>query len=169
MNSVKVLSLCTLCKVKLTFASTCFCIYTHLKILLCAVCKNFAQKLCKLGSVFSLFKSILCKCGRNLGIAFSVCNSCHCKIHTDFAAFSLKVSSEILENIFAYALSNANLVNCCERCLLVHLLKFFLRCLTNRASLGSFGTFINITAYCAIPFHNYFSFVINISVLLPNI
>ena len=58
--------------------------YTHLKVLLCAVCYNFAKKFCEFSSVFCFFVSSFFPVKSDFRIAFSVSYSCHCKIHSYF-------------------------------------------------------------------------------------
>ena len=50
-DCIEVSGFCTFCKVEFTCCSAVLCIYTHLKVFLCAVCNNFAEKFSKFRSV----------------------------------------------------------------------------------------------------------------------
>ena len=83
MDSVKTLLLSHLCKSGFACCCAVLGFNSHFKILLCAVGNNFAEKLCKLSGMLCLFVSSLFPIETDLGIALSVSNSCHCKIHAN--------------------------------------------------------------------------------------
>ena len=82
MDCIEVCSFCTFCKVEFTCCCAVFCFYSHFKVLLCAVCYNFAKKFCEFSSVFCFFVSSFFPVKSDFRIAFSVSYSCHCKIHS---------------------------------------------------------------------------------------
>ena len=59
MDRVKTSDLCSLSEICLTSSSAVLSLNSHLEVLLCAVCNNFAEELCKFSSVLSLFVSCL--------------------------------------------------------------------------------------------------------------
>src|SRR5699024_5700755 len=105
-DCVKVGSFRTLCKIKLSCCSAVLSVNTHLKVLLCAVCYDFAKELCEFSSVLSFLVSSFLVVQTDLRISFSVGNSCHCKIHTNLRALALEVCSQISKDVLAYALCN---------------------------------------------------------------
>src|SRR5699024_3958396 len=89
-----------------TGCSTVLSLYTHLQVFLCAVCNNLTEQLGKFSSVLSFFVSSFLPVQSDFRVSFSVGNSCHCKIHTNFRALAFKVCSQISKDVLAYALSN---------------------------------------------------------------
>src|SRR5699024_12598088 len=89
MNSVKVSSFRTFCKIEFTSCSAVLSLYTHLEVFLCAVCYNFTKELCEFSSVLSFFVRSFLPVQTDFRISLSVSNSCHCKVHTNLRALSL--------------------------------------------------------------------------------
>ena len=83
MDCIKIKCLCSLSKVKLTGCSTVLSLYTHLQILLRAVCYNLTKQLCELCSVLCLFVSSLLPIKTDLRITLAMSNTSHCQIHTN--------------------------------------------------------------------------------------
>ena len=82
-DSVKTSYLSILGNTELVLTSSSLCSCTLLQIGL-GIPNTLSKELCKLSSVLSLFVSSLLPVETYLGIAFSVSDSCHAEIHTNF-------------------------------------------------------------------------------------
>ena len=133
MDCIEVGSLSSLCKISLASSRAVLCIDSHLQVLLRAVRYHFAEKFCKLCSVLSLFVSGLLIVHSDLRVSLAVCNTCHCKIHTNLRALALEVCSQIRKNIFADALCNADYMLGSPYLFALLKLELLGRCLTDRA------------------------------------
>src|SRR5699024_10321478 len=152
MDRIKICGLCTFCKIKFSGCSAVLSVYTHLKVLLCAVCDNLAQKLCKFSSMLCLFPGSLLPVKADLRITLSVSNSGHCQVHTNLRALALRVSAKVSKDVLAYALCNAYNVlssSLSVSCLLFELLS---RCMTDRTLSRSCLSLVNISTYCTNKF-----------------
>ena len=115
---------------------------SHFKIFLCGVCYNLAEHFSKFSSMLCFLVSSLFPIQTDFGIAFSVCNSCHSKIHTNLAAFAVEVISETLNDFLVNAVNNSDLV-LCSPCKCVAVFSYSHLCLTDRANFDWFVTFVS--------------------------
>ena len=60
--------------------------------------------------MFSLFKSSLFPIQTGFRISFSVGDSGHCQIHADFAAFTVEIGYQLIEDIFLVGFRNIRIV-----------------------------------------------------------
>ena len=152
-DCVKTRFLCTLCKVELAGGSSALSVNAHLKILLGGVGYNFAEELRKLSGMLSLFKSSLLPLETDLGITLAVSDASHCKIHTDLAALALEVSAQILDDVLAYALCNADNMLGSPALLALLSLELLSGSLADGAGLGSRIALMDIAANRTNKFH----------------
>ena len=168
MDRIKVSSFGTFSQVEFTSSSTVLSFYTHLKVFLCAVSNDFTEKFCEFSSMLSFFVSSFLPVETDFRIAFSVGNSCHCQIHTNFRALTLEVSSQVFKNVFAHTLSNTNNVFSSPCHLALLLCEFGSRSLTLRTDFRSSVTFVNISTYITYPFCHNFDLLFLIKLVLFN-
>ena len=102
MDSIEVVLLSELSKICLSLSSAVFSIDSHLEVLLCAVCDDFAEEFCKFCSMLSFFKTSLFPVHTDFRITFSMSDSSHSKVHTYFCAFAFEVSSEAIDDFLLY-------------------------------------------------------------------
>ena len=163
MDCVQILSLCSLCKLELSFGCAILSLYTKLKVLLCACGYNFAKELSELGSVLCLFMSSLLIVQTDLRISLAECYTSHCQIHSNLGALTLEVSLQAFLDIFRNVSGNAYymLGSPCALSSLIDLYKFGFRLFAGRAlpvsrkilELNAFNLFIiDVSAYCTFPF-----------------
>ena len=160
MDCVKVCSLSSLGQINLAGGSAVLSLNTHLKVLLGGIGNNLAQKLCKLGSMLSLFVSSLLIVQADLRISLSVSNSCHCQIHTNLRALAFEVCSQISDDVLADTLCNTYyMLSSPGHLAFLLLCKFLSGSAANRALLRSCIAFINITTNSTYKLcHSFFSF-----------
>ncbi len=73
---------------------------------------EFTEKFTEFCGVFGFLKCRFFPIKTDFGIAFAVCRSCHCKIHTDFGAFAFEVCFQTFVDVLGDALSDADDVFC---------------------------------------------------------
>ena len=161
MDCIQVCSLCSLCQVGLAGSCAVLCSNSQLQVLLGAVGNNIAQQLCKLCCVLCFFVSSLLIVHANFRIAFSVSHSCHCQIHTNLGTFTFEVRFQICQDIFAYALCNANYVLSCPAHFVILFCKLIAANVAYRTFFRRLISLVNVSAYLTYPFtHNsYLSFM----------
>src|SRR5699024_2675823 len=81
---------------------------THFKILFRTVRYHFAEKLCKLRRMLSLFKRITLICLGNLGITLPVGYSAHGKVHPYLHAFAVEIGAKPLNDLTVHALCRSD-------------------------------------------------------------
>ena len=107
--------------------------------------------------MLSLFVGCLLPVKSDLGIALSVSNASHCKIHTYLAAFAVEVLAETFDNSLVYALGYAYNVLSGPGLFACLLLELVGLSLADGASVGGRVAFVNVTADGAyLLFHNFF-------------
>ena len=84
-------------------------------------------------------------------IALTVRNTCHCEIHTDFRAFTLEIAAQIIDDVFRYALRNADDVLRRPNHFFLYFVKLRCGLLADRAELRRGCTLMNVTANAANP------------------
>ena len=147
MDRIQVQRLSTLCQVELAGGSAVLSVNTHLEVLLGGVGYDFAQQLCELRSVLSLFVSSLLPVQADLRIALAVCNARHRQVHANLGALALEVCAQILHNVFRSALRYADNMLSRPGLLAGLLLELLSRSMADRALSRSRFAFINITTY----------------------
>ena len=96
------------------FAARCavFCFDALFKIDFRGWAYEFTEHFAEFCGVFGFFKCRFFPVKTDFGIAFAVCRSCHCKVHTDFSAFAFEVGFQTFVDVLWNALSDANDVFC---------------------------------------------------------
>ena len=104
MDGVEVQLLCQLGELGLAGGCAVLGFDAHLEVLLGGVGHDFAQQFGELGGVISLFVGWLFPVQTDLGVAFAMCDACHCQIHADFGALAHEVGAEAFHVLFGIAL-----------------------------------------------------------------
>ena len=104
--------------------------------------------------MLSFFKRIFFESLCNFRITFTVCLTAHCQIHTNFTAFSVKMSNQTFVNIFFnfVCCTYADYVFSCIACFFCLLIKFVSRSFTNWAEFRCLVSYMNITTYTTYKF-----------------
>ncbi len=158
MDRIKICRFRTFCKIGLACSRAVLCLHTHLQILLCGIRYHFTEQLGKLSSMLRFLPCCFLVIQTNFRIALTMCDSRHCKIHTNLRALAVEVCPQISNDILGNTLCNANHVLCCPCHLVTLRNKLVSRCLTYRAYLRCLVAFIHITTYGTYKFHSFFSF-----------
>jgi hypothetical protein len=159
MDCVKVCSFCSLSQICFACCSAVFSVDPHLKIFLGAVCDYFAKQFCEFGCVLCFFISSFFIVKADFRITFTMCHTCHSKVHTYFRAFTFKVCAKVSHDIFAGTLSNTYYMLSSPFHLTFLLGEFGSRCFTYRAGeiCRKRIAFIHITTYRTYKFcHNFY-------------
>lgn len=146
MNCIEVLLLSTCSEILLACACASLSLNTHLEVLLCGVCNDFAQELSKLGSMLCLFMSSLLIVKTNFRITLTESNSCHSQVHTYLRALTCEVRLQVLDDLRIYALCDADNMLICKSGILIHLIKLRSRSSALWTFLRSFWPLINVSA-----------------------
>ena len=109
MDSIQVSSLSSLSQVELACGSAVFGFDADSQVLLGGGGDDFAQQLCELGSVLSLFVGSLLPVQADFGIAFPVSDASHAQVHTDLGAFALEVGHQLLEDVLLVFLGDVGI------------------------------------------------------------
>ena len=159
-DRIKIVLLGELGKLELAGSGAVFGVDAHLKILLGAVGHDLAEEFGKLGGVLGFFKSGLFPIQTDLGITLAVGNAGHSQIHADFAAFSVEVGAQfvddmlldILRHLGAKGLANTDDMLGGPGQLTLHFGEAGAGDLALGAELGRRIAFVNVTANRADPF-----------------
>lgn len=108
MYGVKIERLGLFSKLGLAESSAIFSRYAHFKVFPGAVRDYFAKKLGKLGSMLGFFICSLFPIKTDLGIAFTMGDPGHGKIHADFGTFAVKVGAQTFNYFRINALGYAD-------------------------------------------------------------
>ncbi|EJW94980.1 membrane protein [gut metagenome] len=152
-DSIKVELLRTLSDTRLVFASTTFSVHTLLKVGL-RIPNYVTEQFSELSCVFSFFPSITLESLSDFGITFAVSLTAHSEIHTNFRAFTVEVSVEILDHFIVATLSYTYFVFSykSQRSRLVEFLELRSGNATLGALFGCMFAFMYITTYGADKF-----------------
>ena len=164
-DSIKIVLLCHLGKVELALGSAEFAVDSPGQVLLGGIghvrFKLGTQQFCELRSVLGFFPGGLFPIETDLGITFSVGNSCHAQIHADFGAFALEVGLQLFDDVllvfFGYAVqihAYAEYVLSGKRSGFVHFLELGAGALAQGAGIafGDGFAFLDVAAYGAYKF-----------------
>ena len=158
-NCVKAFFFGAFCKFKFTFGCAVFGFNAFLKVLFGGRADEFAEKFAEFCGMLSLFKCSLFPVKTDLGIAFAVSGSCHCKIHTHFGAFAFEVGFETFIDVLGDALTDADDVFGSPNFLFAVVFdKFATRAAALGASFGCAVAFMHVSANRTYKFcHSVFS------------
>ena len=154
-DSIKAELFCERCELFLASASAVLCIDAHREVLLRAVRQDLAEELSELSSMLCFFECIALVSLCDFRIAFTISLAAHSEVHADFGAFSFKVSTKVLDDIFGCTLCNAYNMLCSPYLIGRLYSELGSRCVADRALRRCFSSFINITAYGTYKFFHF--------------
>jgi len=126
----------------------------QLQVLLGGGGNNLAQQLGELGSMLGLFPGIALEGLGHFGVAIAVSLTAHGQVHANLGALAVEIHAKALDDAGVNTLGHAHTMLVRIGLLFAHELELALGSLALGAEFRSFGTFVNIAANLANPFHD---------------